>query len=101
MLGIDLKAGDTFTWANYPLYINEFKSRRLPFYLGNYKLEAVVYQIITTTQFQHYENNGNHVKNNFFKIPAGVGGLEKGSILDITAFLNKFLNRRLINANEY
>jgi hypothetical protein len=95
-----LKAGDIFTWQNYPLYMHEFKSQRWLLYLGNQSLEAIIYQITTTTQYYHYEAGGDRLHNNFFKIPAGIGGLTRDSILDMTAFferipealLNKYKN---------
>jgi hypothetical protein len=98
MIEAGLKAGDIFTWQNYPLYFDEFKTRRWLLYLGNNTIEAIVYQITTTTQYHHYTEGGNRTKNNFFKIPAKMGGLEQESILDLTAFfepvpeslLNKF-----------
>ena len=86
MIEVSLKAGDIFTWKNYPLYMDEFKSQRWLFYLGNHSMEALVYQITTTTQFQHYTNNGKRIKHNFIKIPAGMGGLEKESVLDLTQY---------------
>jgi hypothetical protein len=91
-----LKAGDIFIWRNYPLYMDEFKNRRWLLYLGNQTIEAIVYQITATTQFRHYETGGNRAKNNFFKIPAGVGGLERDSILDLTAFFEK-IPEKLLN----
>jgi hypothetical protein len=84
-----LQAGDIFTWKDYPLYMNEFKSQRWLLYLGNQSLEAIVYQITTTTQFYHYEIGGNRLHHNFFMIPAGVGGLIMDSILDLTAFFER------------
>jgi hypothetical protein len=89
MIEVGLKAGDIFTWQNYPLYMNEFKSRRWLLFLGNHSLEAVVYQITTTTQYYHYEAGGDRLQNNFFKIPAGIGGLARDSILDLTAFFER------------
>jgi len=86
MIEVDLKAGDIFTWQNYPLYMDEFKSQRWLLYLGNNTVDAIVYQISTTTQYQHYTDGGSRVKNNYFKIPAGIGGLPRESILDITRF---------------
>jgi hypothetical protein len=86
MIEVELKAGDIFTWQNYPLFFNEFKSRRWLLYLGNNGVEAIVYQITTTTQYHHYTEGGNRVKNNYFRIPAGMGGLEQESVLDLTAF---------------
>jgi len=84
MIEVDLKAGDVFTWQNYPLFMNEFKSQRWLLYLGNNTIQAIVYQISTTTQYQHYTGNGNRTKHNFFTIPAGTGGLVKESVLDLT-----------------
>jgi len=54
--------------------------------LGNNSIEAIVYQISTTTQYQHYSQDGNRKNNNFFEIPAGMGGLEEKSILDFSFF---------------
>ena len=81
-----LKAGDIFTWQNYPLFMNEFKSQRWLLYLGNNSIDAMVYQISTTTQYQHYTDGGSRIKNNFFSIPSGMGGLPQESILDLTRF---------------
>jgi hypothetical protein len=89
MIEMALQAGDIFIWKNYPLYMDEFKSRRWLLYLGNQALEAMVYQITTTTQFHHYESGGNRLSHNFFKIPAGIGGLVMDSILDLTAFFER------------
>ena len=86
MIEAGLKAGDIFTWQNYPLHFDEFKPRRWFLYLGNNIVEAIVYQITTTTQYHHYTDGGNRTKNNYFKIPAKMGGLEQESILDLTAF---------------
>jgi hypothetical protein len=91
-----LKAGDVFTWHNYPLYMDEFKAQRWLLYLGNQSIEAVIYQITTTTKFYHYEDGGNRVNNNFFKIPSGTGGLVRDSIVDLTAFFER-ISEKLIN----
>jgi hypothetical protein len=56
----DLKAGDVFTWENYPLFVNEQKDRRWFLFLGHRALESI---------------------SNFFKIDAGVGGLIKIQLL--------------------
>ena len=96
MIEIDLKAGDIFIWKNYPLYLEEFKSQRWLLYLGNHSLEAIIYQITTTTQYHHYREGGNRTKNNYFSIPAGLGGLEKESILDLTTFF-ELIPESLIN----
>jgi hypothetical protein len=97
MLEVELKAGDIFTWQNYPLFESEAKSQRWFLYLGNQTIEAIVYQITTTTQYQHYNKGGDRTKNNYFMIPAGMGGLTKESILDLNFFesisesvINKF-----------
>jgi hypothetical protein len=95
MIEAALQAGDIFTWKNYPLYMDEFKSQRWLLYLGNQSLEAIVYQISTTTQYHHYETGGNRINNNFFKIPAGIGGLVMNSILDLTAFFERILESLL------
>jgi len=84
MIDVDLKAGDIFTWQNYPYFFKEFKSQRWLLYLGNNTIEAIVYQISTTTQYQHYAQDGNRKNNNFFELPAGMGGLEEKSVLDFS-----------------
>ena len=66
--------------------MDEFKSQRWLLYLGNQSLEAMVYQITTTTKLEYYTGSGKRVKHNYFKIPAKIGGLEKDSILDLTLF---------------
>jgi hypothetical protein len=93
---IDLKAGDVFTWQNYPLYIHEFKERRWLLFLGYHSLEAIVYQVTTTTQYHHYNEGGNRIKNNFFKIDAGIGGLTEDSIVDLTTYF-EHIPEKLIN----
>jgi hypothetical protein len=84
-----LQAGDIFTWENYPVYINEKKDRRWFLFLGYQSLDAVVYQVTTTTQYTHYEGTGNRKGNNFFKINKGIGGLEQDSIVDLTAYFER------------
>ena len=89
MIEAGLKAGDIFTWQNYPLYLDEFKSQRWLLYLGNNSIQAIVYQITTTTQSQHYTGSGARTKNNHFTISAGIGGLVKESILDLTEYFEQ------------
>jgi len=96
MIEINLKAGDVFTWQKYPLYMDEFKSQRWFLYLGNNVIDAMIYQISTTTQYQHYTEGGSRARNNYFKIPAGMGGLPKESILDMTRFF-ELVSENLIN----
>jgi hypothetical protein len=86
MIEAGLKAGDIITWENYPLQMDKAKPKRWFLYLGNQTVQAVVYQITTTTQYQYYEAGGSRVSNNYFRIPAGMGGLEKESILDLRFF---------------
>lgn len=86
MLEIELKAGDIFTWQNYPLFMEEFKSQRWLLYLGHNSIQALVYQISTTTQYRHYIDGGGRTGHNYFKIPAGIGGLTAESILDLYFF---------------
>ena len=50
----DLKAGDIFTWENYPVYFDKQKERRWFLFLGYRAIEAIVYQVTTTTQYEHY-----------------------------------------------
>jgi hypothetical protein len=86
MIEAGLKAGDIFTWQNYPYFFKEFKSQRWLLYLGNNTIEAIVYQITTTTQYHHYQQNGDRKNNNYFELPAKIGGLEEKSILDLSFF---------------
>jgi hypothetical protein len=92
----DLKAGDVFTWENYPLFVNEQKDRRWFLFLGHRALESIVYQVTTTTQYEHYKEGGNRTKSNFFKIDAGVGGLIEDSIVDLTTYFER-IPEQLIN----
>jgi hypothetical protein len=89
MIDAGLKAGDIFTWQNYPLFMDEFKSQRWLLYLGNNTIQAIVYQITTTTQFQHYAEGGDRTRHNYFKIPAGMGGLTKESVVDLTKYFEQ------------
>ena len=82
----DLKAGDIFTWENYPIYFDNQKERRWFLFLGYRAIEAIVYQVTTTTQYEHYKENGKRVKHNFFLINAGAGGLIEDSILDFSSY---------------
>jgi hypothetical protein len=86
MIDVDLKAGDVFTWENYPLFMDVSKPRRWLLYLGNNTVQAIVYQISTTTQFHYYQDGGNRLKHNFLILPAGMGGLDKKSVLDLTRY---------------
>ena len=85
----DLKAGDIFTWDNYPLFNTVQKDKRWFLFLGHRKLEAIIYQITTTTQYGHYQSNGSRIKNNFFKINAGTDGLIEDSIIDLTTYFER------------
>ena len=87
MIDVDLKAGDIFIWQNYPYFFKETKSQRWILYLGNNTIEAIVYHISTTTQYQHYAQDGDRKNNNFFELPANLGGLEEKSILDLRFFM--------------
>jgi len=86
MIEVDLKAGDIFTWENYPFFFDKPKPRRWFLYLGNNIIQAIVYEITTTTQYQHYNQDGNRKNNNYFELPANMGGLEEKSILDLSFF---------------
>jgi len=66
-----------------PNFFKKFKSQRWLLYLGNNTIEAIVYQISTTTQYQHYNQDGDRKRNNYFELPAGMGGLEEKLILFI------------------
>lgn len=78
----ELKAGDVFTWENYPLAEN-IKSKRWFVFLGYNRLNAVYYEVTATTQLHYYAANGSRIHNSYFRIPAGVGGLTDDSVLDI------------------
>jgi len=86
MIEVDLKAGDIFTWQNYPFFFKVSKPRRWLLYLGNDTIQAFVYQISTTTQYQYYDQGGSRKNNNYFELPAKMGGLEEKSILDLSFF---------------
>jgi len=86
MIEVDLKAGDIFTWENYPLFMDKSKPRRWLLYLGNNTIQAIVYEISTTTKYQHYNQDGSRKNNNYFELPAKMGGLEEKSILDLSFF---------------
>jgi len=86
MIEVELKAGDIFTWENYPLSMDKSKPRRWFLYLGNNIIQAIVYEITTTTKYEHYNQDGSRKNNNYFELPAKMGGLEKNSILDLSFF---------------
>jgi hypothetical protein len=65
---LNLQAGDILTWENYPLWNNEKKDRRWFLFLGFQSLDAIVYQVTTTTQYAHYESVERRKVNNFFKV---------------------------------
>jgi len=89
MIEAGLKAGDIFTWENYPLFMDEFKPRRWLLYLGNNNIQANVYEISSTTQIQHYKDGGKRLNHNFFMLPSGMGGLEKESVIDLTSYFEE------------
>jgi hypothetical protein len=95
---LELKAGDIFTWENYPLAMVEQKDRRWFIYLGNPFIEAVVYEITTTTEKQYYQEGGKRHHNNFFTIPTGQGGLVRDSIVDLTMYFEE-IPENLFNDN--
>ena len=95
MLEVELKAGDIFAWQNYPLFMKEFKSQRWLLFLGCNSVQAIVYQISTTTQYRHYIEDGGRTRHNYFKIPAGMGGLTVESILDFYFF--EYVHEALLN----
>lgn len=78
----ELKAGDVFTWENYPLADN-IKSRRWFVFLGYNHLNAIYYEVTATTQLQYYTENGSRARNSYLRIPSGIGGLPEDSIIDI------------------
>jgi hypothetical protein len=73
MIEAELKAGDIFTWENYPLFMDESKPRRWLLYLGNNAIHAIVYEISATTQIHYYREGGKRLEHNFFILPAGMG----------------------------
>lgn len=85
----DLKAGDIFTWENYPLFDYEQRDRRWFLFLGFRALEAIVYQVTTTTKHEHYQGDGNRKGNNFFIINKGIGGLTCDSVVDLTRYFEE------------
>jgi hypothetical protein len=83
---MELKAGDVFTWENYPFYADREKPRRWFIFLGRNKLNALVYHATATTQLQYYEKGARRAGHNFFKLAAGAAGLSSDSIIDLTHF---------------
>jgi hypothetical protein len=85
---IALKPVDVFTWENYPIVLDTAKDRRWVLYLGCCNIEDCIYSITTTTQYHYYEKGGKRSNNNFFRLTAGIGGLEQDSIVDLTLYFN-------------
>ena len=86
---LGLKAGDIFTWDNYPFFEHEEKIRRWFLFLGYQSIEAMVFQITTTTKLQYYQQGNKRESHNFFKLPAKTGGLEQESIIDLTLYFER------------
>jgi len=86
---LGLKAGDIFTWDNYPFFEHEEKTRRWFLFLGYQSIEAIVFQITTTTKLHYYQQGNKRENHNFFKLPANAGGLEQESIIDLTLYFEK------------
>jgi hypothetical protein len=95
----NLQAGDIFTWENYPLWNSEKKDRRWFLFLGYQSLDAIVYQITTTTQYAHYDGTGDRKGNNHFKINKGIGGLAEDSIVDLTTYFER-IPEKLFNDHK-
>jgi len=96
---LGLKAGDVFQWENYPLFEHEPKNRRWFLFLGNQSLEGIVYEITTTTQYQHYEKTGKRHGHNYFTIQAGIAGLIVDSVVDITQYFDQ-LPEAVMNSDK-
>jgi hypothetical protein len=96
----DLKAGDVFVWKNYPLADHKDKEQRWFLYLGKNIFDELVYEITTTTQERHYVAGGSRVTNNFFRLPAGMGGLDRESVVDITQYFEKVPLKVFVHDNE-
>jgi len=86
---LGLKAGDIFTWDSYPFFEHEEKTRRWFLFLGCQSVEAIVFQITTTTKLHYYQRGNKRENHNFFKLPANAGGLEQESIIDLTLYFEK------------
>ena len=86
---LGLKAGDVFTWDNYPFFEHEEKVKRWFLFLGYQSLEAMVFQITTTTKLHYYQQGNKRINHNFFRLPANTGGLEQDSIIDLTLYFEK------------
>jgi hypothetical protein len=86
---LGLKAGDIFTWDKYPFFEHEEKIRRWFLFLGYQSIEAMVFQITTTTKLHYYQQGNKRANHNFFRLPAKTGGLEQDSIIDLTIYFKK------------
>jgi hypothetical protein len=86
---LELKAGDIFTWDNYPFFEHEEKIKRWFLFLGYQSIEAMVFQITATTKLHYYNQGNKRANHNFFKLPANAGGLEQDSIIDLTLYFEK------------
>lgn len=84
-----LNAGKIFIWNHYPFCDHEEKNRRWFLCLGSSIIQELLFQVTTTTKLEYYQPLGKREKNNFFKLKAGMGGLEQDCIVDLTLYYEK------------
>ena len=82
-------AGKIFIWNKYPFFKYEEKERRWFLCLGNSNLDEIVFQVTTTTQLEYYKQGGKRANNNYFQLEAGMGGLERDCIVNLSLYYEK------------
>lgn len=93
-------AGKVFVWNKYPFFTYEEKERRWFLCLGNSIFDEIVFQVTTTTQLEYYKQDGKRAKNNHFHLKAGMGGLERDCIVDLTQYYEKRTHNDMNNAKD-
>ena len=93
-------AGKIFIWNKYPFFKYEEKERRWFLCLGNSNLDEVVFQVTTTTQLKYYTQDGKRAKNNYFHLKAGMGGLERDCVVDLSLYYEKIRHDDMNNAKN-
>lgn len=93
-------AGKIFIWNKYPFFKYEEKERRWFLCLGNSNLDEIVFQVTTTTQLEYYKQDGKRTKNNYFHLKAGMGGLERDCVVDLSLYYEKRSHNDMNNAKD-
>lgn len=86
---ISIIAGQIFIWNHYPFFDYEEKNRRWFLCLGSSIFQEIFFQVTTTTRLEYYEPNAKRSQNNFFRLKAGMGGLEQDCVVDLTLYYEK------------